>query len=115
MEQAIILEEFGKGLVVEPFLPVAVLATQVLATAGATGAAAGLLADIGTGAALPVLAHGEVDAGGEIAFVETSAKASACSCCNRAIPASSASTCASRTAAGHPKSCWTGPRSGLIG
>ena len=73
VEQAIILEEFGKGLVVEPFLPVAVLATQVLATAGATGAAAGLLADIGTGAALPVLAHGEVDAGGEIAFVETSA------------------------------------------
>ena len=73
VEQAIILEEFGRGLVVEPFLPVAVLAAQVLAAIGAEGKAADLLADIGTGEARPVLAHGEVDAGGEIAFVETTA------------------------------------------
>lgn len=77
VEQAIILEELGKGLVVEPFLPVAVLAAQVLAASGAKGEVPGLLAGIASGTARPVLAHGEVDAHGEIAFVET-----------RAIPAS---------------------------
>lgn len=73
VELAIILEELGKGLVVEPFLPVAVLAAQALAASGVTGEAAQVLADIGTGTARPVLAHGEIDALGEIGFVETAA------------------------------------------
>ena len=68
VDTAIVMEQFGKALVVEPYLPVAVLAARVLIEAGAE---TGLIATIGTGEARPVLAHSEVGAFGTLAWVET--------------------------------------------
>lgn len=76
VENGIIMEEFGRGLVVEPFLAVAILAARTLAASSPTGAAAEILSEIGTGAARPVLAHGEAGAFGEVAWVETRAEKS---------------------------------------
>jgi alkylation response protein AidB-like acyl-CoA dehydrogenase len=74
IETAIIMEEFGKGLVIEPFLPVAVLAARILIAIGENRVADDLLPKVGVGEARPILAHGEVDAFGEIAWVETRAE-----------------------------------------
>jgi alkylation response protein AidB-like acyl-CoA dehydrogenase len=73
VDAAIVMEEFGKALVVEPYLPVAVLAARVLIEAGAD---TNLIAAIGTGKARPVLAHSEVPAYGTLAWVETRAEKS---------------------------------------
>lgn len=74
VENAIILEEFGKNLVVEPFLPIAILATRVLIASGGSEKTSDLVPQTATGEARPVLAHSEVDAFGEIAWVETRAE-----------------------------------------
>ncbi|EQA98566.1 acyl-CoA dehydrogenase family protein [Sphingobium baderi] len=73
MENAIICEAFGKGLVLEPFLPIAVLAAQVLIAANGRHAHE-LLPKLAAGDARPVLAHAEADAFGELAWVETRAE-----------------------------------------
>jgi alkylation response protein AidB-like acyl-CoA dehydrogenase len=73
IETAIVMTEFGRALVVEPFVPVAVLAACALIEAGAD---TDLIAAIGTGEARPILAHGEVDAYGTLGWVETRAEPS---------------------------------------
>jgi alkylation response protein AidB-like acyl-CoA dehydrogenase len=73
VDAAIVMEEFGKALVVEPFLHVAVLAARVLIGGGGDTA---LIEAIGTGKALPVLAHGEAEAYDKLNWVETRAKLS---------------------------------------
>jgi alkylation response protein AidB-like acyl-CoA dehydrogenase len=70
VDTAIIAEEFGKALVVEPFQHVAILAARVLIEAGAEG---GLIESIGTGKALPVVAHSEAGAHGVLQWVEARA------------------------------------------
>jgi alkylation response protein AidB-like acyl-CoA dehydrogenase len=73
VDTAIVMEEFGKAMVVEPYLPVAVLAARVLIEAEAD---ADLIAAIGSGEARPVLAHGEAGAYGALNWVETRAERS---------------------------------------
>ena len=58
VETALIAEQLGRGLVVEPFAAVAVLAAQALQQAGAA-AAASLLGELIEGRARPVLAFGD--------------------------------------------------------
>lgn len=72
-ENVIIAEQFGKGLVLEPFNAIAVLAARTLLASNDSRALA-LLPQLAMGAARPVLAHGEADAFGEIDWVETSAR-----------------------------------------
>lgn len=74
VDTAIVMEQFGKALVVEPYMPVAVLAARVLIEAGAD---TGLIAAIGTGEARPLVAHGEAGAYGAPCWVETRAQRSA--------------------------------------
>jgi alkylation response protein AidB-like acyl-CoA dehydrogenase len=73
VEMALVMEEFGKALVVEPFLHVAVHAARVLIEADGNDS---LLEAIGTGRALPVVAHSEADAYGALYWVETRAQQS---------------------------------------
>lgn len=73
VETAIVMEEFGKALVVEPFLHVAIHAARLLIEAEADG---DLIAAIGTGEALPIVAHSEADAYGSLNWVETRAEQS---------------------------------------
>ena len=73
VDTAILMEQFGKALVVEPYLPVAVLAARVLIEAGAESA---LIGAIGTGEARPIVAHGEVGAFGTLGWGETRAEKS---------------------------------------
>lgn len=72
VERAILSEAFGEGLLLEPYLAVAVLAAQTLVGAGGRHARA-LLPDLAAGSARPVLAHGEADAFGDLPWVETRA------------------------------------------
>jgi alkylation response protein AidB-like acyl-CoA dehydrogenase len=71
-EAALLMEEFGKALVVEPFLAIAVLAAQAL-IGSADKRAPDLLEAMVSGAARPVLAHAEPAARGEVAYLETTA------------------------------------------
>jgi alkylation response protein AidB-like acyl-CoA dehydrogenase len=73
VDTAIVMEEFGKALVVEPYLPVAVMAARVLIEAGADTS---LIAAIGSGEARPVLAHSEVAAYGNLSWAEARAEQS---------------------------------------
>lgn len=73
VDTAIVMEEFGKALVVEPFLPVAILAARVLIEAGEKSE---LVEAIGCGEVRPVLAHSEADAFGMLNWVETRAEKS---------------------------------------
>lgn len=73
VDTAIVMEEFGKALVVEPFLHAAILAARVLIEARDES---GLVEAIGSGEAMPVLAHGEADAFGMLNWVETRAEKS---------------------------------------
>ena len=75
VEQGIVAEAFGSAMVLEPFVHVAVIARQALLDAGGAHAEA-LLPALCTGAARPVLAHGEDGAFGETAWVETRAERS---------------------------------------
>ncbi len=64
-ENALILEELGRSLVLEPFLACAVGAAQVLAALPPSDAVDTLLAEIIAGDTIAVLAHGEAAARGE--------------------------------------------------
>lgn len=68
-DAAIIAEEMGRGLVRLPFVEVAVTAAQVLLALAPDRVAA-----IASGAAMPLLAHDEPGARGDIGFVETRAE-----------------------------------------
>lgn len=72
VEAAIIMEEFGRVMVIEPFLAVGVLAAQTLAGIGGD-VAIGLIRAIVAGDSRVVLAHGEAAARGGIAHVATTA------------------------------------------
>jgi alkylation response protein AidB-like acyl-CoA dehydrogenase len=71
VDTAIVMEEFGKALVLEPYLHIAILAARVLNDAGAD---ATLIEAIGSGDAKPVLAHSEADAYGVLNWVQTRAE-----------------------------------------
>lgn len=75
VETAILMEEFGRVLAVEPYWPVAVLAAQTLLASGDQASAQALLPALIAGVALPVLAHGEPEARGLVEYVSTSATA----------------------------------------
>jgi alkylation response protein AidB-like acyl-CoA dehydrogenase len=70
VEQAIVLEELGRGLVLEPYLAAAVLTAQLIdrCTARRT-----LLPPLVSGENIVLLGHGEPGARGRVAWVETRA------------------------------------------
>lgn len=74
VETAIIMERFGRALVLEPFLGHAVLALQTLAALAPSETRDGLIGEIAAGEALATLAHGEPAARGDIGHVETRAE-----------------------------------------
>lgn len=69
-DYAILLESLGGGLLPEPLAPV-VQSIRLLLAAGQAG---DLVAAAAEGAARPIVAHGEVGAGGLVSFVETKAE-----------------------------------------
>lgn len=72
VENALIAEELGRGLVVEPFVP-AILAAQLLAALPDFDGRGELIEGLVMGTHKIVLAHGEADARGDPRRVETSA------------------------------------------
>jgi len=74
IEAAIVAEELGRALVLEPYLQVGVLAAEALNRIGTDAQRASLLPPALMGETLPVLAHAERGAGGELAYVVTSAE-----------------------------------------
>ncbi|VVN68408.1 Acryloyl-CoA reductase (NADH) [Pseudomonas fluorescens] len=72
IESALVMEEFGRVLCVEPYWAVAIQAAQTLLASNDPKARAVLQA-MGEGMALPMLAHEEAPARGELAFVQTRA------------------------------------------
>ena len=78
IETAIVAEELGRGLVLEPFIGCAVLAARLLATADAPGFASrrsGLLQGLAAGTQLIVLAHSEPGSRFELDRVAARARA----------------------------------------
>ena len=75
IEMMILMEEFGKGLVVEPYLASIVLAGTVLAEGGSAEQRQGALANIIAGEKLAALAFVEPQARYNLADVATQAKA----------------------------------------
>lgn len=73
IENAIIAEQFGRALVLEPFLSTAVLSLQTLAALPPATNVAPLIEHIVSGEALVALAHSEPAARGDARFVETAA------------------------------------------
>jgi alkylation response protein AidB-like acyl-CoA dehydrogenase len=73
VEAALIAEEMGRALVVEPYLAIAVLAARTLIEAGGEGALE-RVGQIVAGDGRIVLAHGEDAARGRIAYVDTRAR-----------------------------------------
>jgi alkylation response protein AidB-like acyl-CoA dehydrogenase len=73
---AVVFEALGRGLVVEPFLPTAILAGSAIVHAG-NDAQKAMLADIIDGAMVSTLAHGEPESHHELAHVQTIATRSA--------------------------------------
>lgn len=74
IETAVIAEELGRALALEPFLAVAVLAAKTIEFADTTGSHLNLLIALGSGERLAALAHNEHDARGDVAFVATRAE-----------------------------------------
>lgn len=74
VDEAIVMEEFGRALVLEPYLACAILAGQAVAAAAPAQSEA-LLAPMIAGESLLALAHGEAAARGRVAWVETTAEA----------------------------------------
>lgn len=72
VETAILMEELGRALCVEPFWAIAVLTAQTILASG-DEKAGGLLAELAAGQARPVLAHGESQALGVTEYVATTA------------------------------------------
>jgi len=67
LEVAIVMEEFGRGLVLEPFLPTAVLCAHLLDRAG--GGGKDMLRELTAGKMLLALAHAESGAGFDLSSV----------------------------------------------
>jgi alkylation response protein AidB-like acyl-CoA dehydrogenase len=72
-DSAVIAEELGRGLVVEPFVPVAIIAGQMLA--GLAPHREDLLTGLMGGELRVVPAHGEAATRAKVSFVQTTAKA----------------------------------------
>lgn len=72
IETALVMEEVGRVLCVEPYWAIAVLAAQTMVACD-DAKAAGILQALAAGEALPVLAHEEASARGNLPFVETRA------------------------------------------
>jgi alkylation response protein AidB-like acyl-CoA dehydrogenase len=75
IESAVIAEELGRALVLEPFVAVGVLAARTLEFADTTGEQTDLLTAIGTGETLVALAHNEHEAYGLVSYVTSQAEA----------------------------------------
>lgn len=73
---AILMQEFGRALTVEPFWPVAILAARTILGSGDPGKMQELLPALAEGRIFPVLAHGEEEARGLVEHVATQAIAS---------------------------------------
>lgn len=74
IENALIAEGFGRGLVVEPFIANAVLTLQTLAAFGPFTGREALVEGLVSGTHKVVLAHGEADARGDARIVATTAR-----------------------------------------
>ena len=75
IEAAIVAEELGRALVLEPYLSVGVLAAEALNRVGTTEQREARLPPVLMGEAIVVLAHEEREARGDLAYVTTSAVA----------------------------------------
>jgi len=73
IENAVVMEAFGRGLVLEPFLATAVLSLQTLAALPAGEVRDRLIESAVAGQTLLALAHGEPTARGDVDHVETQA------------------------------------------
>jgi alkylation response protein AidB-like acyl-CoA dehydrogenase len=73
IETALVMEEIGRVLCVEPYWAVAVLAAQTLLATG-DGKAHAILEQLVAGDARPVLAHEEAESRGDLAHVRTRAE-----------------------------------------
>jgi len=73
IETAILMEEFGRGLIVEPYLSCAVLAGGLVNAAGNETQRRELLSPMINGERMLALAHGEPPARGDAAWVEARA------------------------------------------
>lgn len=73
IEMMILMEEFGKGLVVEPYLPTVILTGGLLAEAGTSAQKESVLAEIMAGTALGAFAFVEPQARFNLANVKTTA------------------------------------------
>lgn len=74
IETMILMEQFGRGLVVEPYLPAIMLAARCIAEGGSAAHKEGLLAEILAGNKLAALAWVEPRARFDLADVTTTAK-----------------------------------------
>lgn len=77
VDTAILMEAFGRALVVEPWLPAAVIGANTIMRFGSDIAKAALLPDIASGVNCPALAHIERQAGYNLSHVATTAQATA--------------------------------------
>lgn len=77
VESAILMEELGRVLCVEPYWAVAVLAAQTLLASGDAARCGELLPGVADGTTRLVLAHAEAAARGAVGYVETRAQADA--------------------------------------
>ena len=75
VDTMVVMEAFGKGLVVEPFLPTVVLCGSLLKLAASPAQRAALVPAIIAGEALLAFAHGERRARHDLGHVETTATA----------------------------------------
>ena len=77
IETMLTMTGFGRGLLLEPYLPSAILATVLIRELGSAEQKAGYLAKLAAGELIAVPAHGEPKARYDLAHVETTAVASA--------------------------------------
>jgi alkylation response protein AidB-like acyl-CoA dehydrogenase len=73
---AIVLEAFGRGLVVEPFIPTVVLGAGLISAAGTSEQKDEILPKLAAGQLFMALAHGEAKSRYSLAHVETKAQRS---------------------------------------
>ncbi len=76
VETMIMMEEFGKGLVVEPYVTTVIMAGSIIEAGGSTAQKEGVLAEIMAGTKLAAVAYVEPQARFNLADVTTSAVAS---------------------------------------
>jgi alkylation response protein AidB-like acyl-CoA dehydrogenase len=74
VDTMVVMEVFGRGLVVEPYLATVVLGAHLIARAGTDAQKAGLLPAVAAGERLLAFAHDEAGARYEITHVATTAK-----------------------------------------